>query len=464
MVRTVLCILMVLGAIVQWESASFGETALLPGNWYAQGFSSFCSNSHPSSKNFSHVFTLRSSNCHSDKKKDIISHLTFSKSQESFDLQKANNPSSLANQGGSRIFKVSNEIPLITRHLTAGIQMAYRDPFVQSGSPPSLTGRMGAQVVLNGDWETMKYHAEYGYAGQESGTLPLSTPSGKRGGKVRWEWALPLVTPTIEVSRYSDNVEADPFRARTIALKQKFSLNWSLPKDSQLSLSYGREQQDVFTQPDGPLTYSLTTDSSMAKLSLGHPIGTGFLSTHYRTSKSTFGEESNQQEIGSTLGGTFHLFNPVDVLPEWGFFRKTDSQEGRLQDRMFGNITTTLRVTPTQVIKPRIEFHQTYYFPTNQRTDTFSAKIGYSYKALDDSLRVAMTGQYILNQTSLDRTNPQTYDVAILIHKDLHPYWDLPHRQQTLSIKVSHNQHFDAISNPAPLGQTTAMLLMSIVP
>jgi len=464
MVRTVLCILMVLGAMVQWGGASFGETTLLPTNWYAQGFYRFCRNSHHSSKNFNRVFPLRPLNCRPDKRKNMISHLTFSKSQESFDLQKADTLPSVANQGGSRILKVSNEIPLITRHLTAGIQMAYRDPFIQSGSVPSLTGRMGAQIVLNGDWKTMTYHAEYGYAGHESGTLPLSTPSGKRGGTVRWEWKLPLVTPTIEVSRYSDNVEDDPFRTRTIATKQKFSLNWGLPKDSQLSLSYGREQQDVFTHPDGPLTYSLTTDSSLAKLSLGHPMGTGFLSAHYRTSKSTFDEKSIQQEIGSTLGGTFHFFDPIDVLPEWGFFRTTDSQEGRLQDRMFGNISTTLRATPTQVIKPRIEFHRTHYFLTNQRTDTFSAKIGYSYKALDDSLRVAMSGQYVLKQTSLNRSNPQTYDLAILIHKDLHPYLRLPHRQQTLSLKVSRNQHFDAFSNPAPLGQTTAMLLMSIVP
>jgi hypothetical protein len=464
MVRTVLCIVMVLGAMAQWGSASFGETLLLPKGWFAQSSSNFC-------RNLDHALTgtrsgsfLLSSTCQPGGRESMPSSITFSKKQEPFDLQKVPNLPSLGKQGGSRIVQVSKEIPLIAQHLTAAIQLAYRDPFLQSASVPPLTQRMGAQIVLNGDWETMKYHAEYGYAGQESGKLPLSTPNGKMGGKVQWEWKLPLVTPTIELSRYSDNVESDPFQPRTIASMQKFSLHLGLQQDSQLSLSYGREQRDVFTQPDGPLTNSMTTDSALAKLSLAYPVGTGFLSTRYRTTKNSFGEQGTRQEIGSTMGGTWHFSNPIDVLPEWGFFRQIDSQEGLIQDRMFGNISSVLRLTPTQQIKPRFEFHRTHDFQSNQRTDTFCAKLGYSYMAWDHSLRLALSGRYVLKQTTLSATTPQTYDVALLIHKDLQPYLGLPHRQQTLSIKVSHNQLIDTFSSPTPTGQTTAMLMVSIVP
>ncbi|MCA9463140.1 MAG: hypothetical protein KC563_03420 [Nitrospira sp.] len=463
MVRTVLYILMVLGVMASGRSVVFGETSLLQKNWFAPRMASFCKNSE--SPNSINRFSLRSSNCQQGGGGEPTpSSLTFSKNQEPFDIQKATNLPSLANQGGSRIVQASKEIPLLARHLTAGLQLAYRDPFLQSAALPSLTNRMGAQIVLNGDWDTMKYHAEYGYAGQESGRLPLSTPSGKMGGKVKWEWNLPLVTPQIELSRYSDNLESDPLRARTVASMQKLSLNWGLSQGSQLSLAYGREQRDVFSQPDGPLANSMTTDSALAKLSLTHSIGTGFWSTQYRTSKNTFGETTNRQEIGSTMGGTFHLSSPVDIVPEWGVLRQTDTQDGPITDRIFGNLGSVFRLGSTQEIKPRLEFRRNHNYQVTEHTDAFSAKLDYSYKTWDDSLQVAMSGQYVFQQTSLNNDTPQICDLALLVHTDLHPFFRLPHRQQTLSVKISHNQRIDAFSSQIPPAQTTAMLLVSIAP
>ncbi len=464
--RAVLYLLIFLGMAFGWGSWALGETSRIPNPELALSSSGLCENSGLNQTDSSFIILGGVSNCQYGEEDELSSTILFSAKQDPFNLQTAGNIPSLVKQGGSRIVQASNDIPLMARHLTAGLHMAYRDPFLRSENAPSATNRMGAQFVLKGDWDSVRYQAEYGFAGQEAGNLPLSTPNGQIGGKMLWEWKLPIVTPKIELSRFSDNVDSDPSRARTIASKQAFSLNWALPEGSQLSLSYGREQRDVFTQPDGPLAESITTDSALAKLSLGHPAGTGFWSTRYRTYKDTLGEESLHQEVGSTMGGTFHLSNPIDVVPEWGFLRHTGSQEGPIEDRIFGNIGSVLRLTSTQEIKPRIEFQRNHYYQTTERTDAFSAKVDYSYKAWDDSLRIAMSGKYIVKQTSLNNTAPQTCDVALLVHTDLHPLFRLPHRQQTLSFKVSHNQRIDTYSNssPTPSAQTTAMLLVSIAP
>ncbi|MGE0472757.1 MAG: hypothetical protein AB7P17_03900 [Nitrospirales bacterium] len=464
MVRTVLYVCIFLGIVCGWGSGAFGETSLIPNQWFTQSPTGLCRNTAHTPTGSSLMLMSSAADCQHAEEDEFPSTIHFSAKQDPFNLQAAGNMPSLVKQGGSRIVQASNDIPLMARHLTAGLHMAYRDPFLRSENAPSATNRMGAQFVLKGDWDSVRYQAEYGFAGQEAGTLPLSTPSGQMGGKMLWEWKLPLVTPKIELSRFSDNVDSDPLRARTIASKQTFSLNWALPEGSQLSLSYGREQRDVFTQPDGPLAESITTDSALAKLSLGHPIGTGFWSTRYRTYKDTLGEENLHQEMGSTMGGTFHLSNPIDVVPEWGFLRHTSSQEGPIEDRFFGNIGTVLRLTSTQEIKPRIEFQRNNNHQATERTDAFSAKLDYSFKAWNDSLRIAMSGKYVVKQTSLNNTDPQTCDVALLVHTDLHPLFRLPHRQQTLSLKVSHNQRIDTISSPTPPAQTTAMLLVSIAP
>ena len=44
----------------------------------------------------------------------------------------------------------------------------------------------------------MKYGAELGYFGKESGTTTGSTPQDQSGGRFVWEWELDNVKPTVE--------------------------------------------------------------------------------------------------------------------------------------------------------------------------------------------------------------------------------------------------------------------------
>ena len=402
--------------------------------------------------------------CPESKGEYSLARFNFTRKREPFNLEAARDMTSLVSQGGTSLLQASNDIPLLHEALTAGVQMMYRDPFVTSDSTTPGTNRMGAQVVLKGTANHMRYQAEYGYAGQESGQTPFATPNDQVGGKLVWEWTLPLVTPKIEFSRFTNNVDGDLTRARTVANQQRYSLNWTIPNWPSLALSYGRTQTDIFTRPEGALADAITTESVKANLSFQQAVWKGHWSSYYQTSKSDFWEDGTVEEVGSTMSGTLNLLEPVDLAPRWGFTRRGNSRGNLSNDRFYANLGSTLRITPTLTLNPGFEFTRDLNRFDALWTDTISAKLGYAYLALDDSLRVSILGQYILNQHSNAGADPQVYDVSLLVKKDIHDFLNFNHRQQTLSLKIAHNQQVHAFSPQIHPAQTSAMLLVSIIP
>ena len=260
-------------------------------------------------------------------------------------------------------------------------------------------------------------------------------------------------------------MEEDPTRSQTIATQQKFSLNWKLPDWPSLALTYRREQKDIFTTPEGSLTDTISTESALAKLSIQHTVESGIWSSHYKTSEHDFGESRKEQEIGSTMDGTFHLFAPIDFTPRLGFTRRENAEGTLAKDRFFVNLRTKIFGTPTLTLNPGLEFKRDLdRFDPAMKTYTLSANLGYSYRASDDSLQISMLGQYIFNKTSNTVANPQTYDLTFLVQKDFGHFFNLAHRQQTLSLKIAHNQQINSLSAEAQSAQTSAMLLVSIMP
>jgi hypothetical protein len=259
-------------------------------------------------------------------------------------------------------------------------------------------------------------------------------------------------------------VDGDLTRARTVANQQRYSLNWTIPNWPSLALSYGRTQTDIFTRPEGALADAITTESVKANLSFQQAVWKGHWSSYYQTSKSDFWEDGTVEEVGSTMSGTLNLLEPVDLAPRWGFTRRGNSRGNLSNDRFYANLGSTLRITPTLTLNPGFEFTRDLNRFDALWTDTLSAKLGYAYLALDDSLRVSILGQYILNQHSNAGADPQVYDVSLLVKKDIHDFLNLNHRQQTLSLKIAHNQQVHAFSPQTHPPQTSAMLLVSIIP
>ncbi len=151
MVRAVLFMCMFLGSALEWESEAFGESSRIPNSELALTSPSLCEDSGLNLTNSSLMTFGGGSNCRSGEEDELASTILFSSRQDPFNLQTASNIPSLAKQGGSRIVQASNDIPLMARHLSAGLHMAYRDPFLRSENSPSATNRMGAQFVLKGD-------------------------------------------------------------------------------------------------------------------------------------------------------------------------------------------------------------------------------------------------------------------------------------------------------------------------
>jgi hypothetical protein len=272
---------------------------------------------------------------------------------------------------------------------------------------------------------------------------------------------LALVTPKVEFSRFTSNVAGDLTRARTVTNQQIFSLNWALPHWPTLAVSYGRKQTDIFSRSDGPLSDVVTGESVMANVAYQHAVGKGNWTSFYQTSKSNFGEH---ETIGTTMSGTLPLLEPVDLLPQWGFTRRSHAGGGLSNDRFFTNLGSTLRITPTFTLNPGVMFTRDVNRFNGLWTDTLSANLGYTYFASNNSLRISILGQYIFNQHSNAGANPQVYDLSFLIKKDIHGFLNLHHRQQTLNFKLVHNQQVNPFSPHTSPAQTAAMLLMNIIP
>ena len=468
MVWTVLWLSLGFFFLPSFASSVFSEDSLLSGERMGLRKMTTSDLCHPSTslarKNSFHSLT-RIAQCSELSQRSTPSRFNFDLKRESFNLQHVRDMSSLLNnQGGSRLLQATYDSRLFNDFLAAGVKMAYRDPFLDSRSATPLNNRMGALFFLKGDLASMKYRAEYGYFGQEVGKAASITATDQIGGKFVWEWKLPYVIPQMEFSRFANNVEEDPTRSQTIATQQKFSLNWKMPNWPRLALTYSRAQKDIFSRPEGGLTDAISTKSALAKLSIQHSIGSGAWSSHYKTSEHVFGESRKEHEIGSTMDGIFHLFAPIDFTPRWGFTRRENAEGTLAKDRFFANLGTKIFAMSTLTLNSGFEFKRDLDRFDAMKTDTLLAKLGYSYSASDDSLQVWMFGQYILNQTSNTAANPQTYDLTFLVKKDLGDFFNLAHRQQILSLKIAHNQQINSLSAEAQGAQTSAMLLVSIVP
>src|SRR5690606_27283036 len=162
------------------------------------------------------------------------------------------------------------------------------------------------------------------------------------------------------------------------------------------------------------------------RLSFEHAIGKGYWSSYYKTSSSKYWDGA-EEEIGSTISSTVHLLEPLALTPQWGFSRRGYSGGALLNDRYFANLGSTVEISPTLSITPGVSFTRALNKFDAFRSDTLSAKLGYSYMASDDSLDISILGQYMFNQTSQSSSHPQIYDVSFLIKKNMQEIWHLHH-------------------------------------
>ncbi len=388
----------------------------------------------------------------------------FSEERKPLSLRHIHDVSSLAHQGGSRLFQTTKMVPLLSNALSAGIEMAYRDPFMNINATPSSTSRLGTHLVLRGSMKTMRYRAEYGYAGHKANKNLTLAPHDRVGGKFLWEWQLPFVTPKVELSRFTNTAENDFTRSQTISTRQEYSLGWTIFDWPSFTLSYGREKKDILNQEEEARSHATAIERVRAKIDLERTAGEGEWSFGYSTFKNDIHDQGTLEKFHSALKGTVQLFEPIDFTPSIGVAKQTNDKQNYSQERFFANVGTTVHLSTHQTIQPSFEWIRINNRSSISTSSTLSSRMQYSFRPAKYGYHISVAGQYVLNKTSQQFSNPQTYDVSVFVKKDLHDFLNLPHQQQFISLKLTHNQQINTLSSQTQPSSSAAMILLNLIP
>ncbi len=388
----------------------------------------------------------------------------FSEHHEPLSLQHIRNVSSLVHQGGSRLFQTTKMVPLLSNALSAGIEMTYRDPFLSINATPTSTSQLGTHLVLRGSVKAMRYRAEYGYAGHKTNKGLSMALHDRVGGKLLWEWQLPFITPKVELSRFANTAESNLIRSQTISTRQEYSLGWAIPNWPSFSLSYGREQKDTLNQEAESRSHATLIERVQTKIAFERTVSKGEWALGYSTFKNDIHDQGTLEKFHSTLKGTVQLFQPIDLTPSIGFTKQTNAKQDFSQERFIANLGTTIRLSTHQTIQPSFEWVRMNNREDASNASTLFSKLQYSYRPAEYGYHISAVGQYVLNKNSQQTSNPQTYDISVFIKKDLHEFLNLPHQQQFISLKLTHNQQINTLSSQSQPSISTAMLLFSLIP
>jgi len=271
---------------------------------------------------------------------------------------------------------------------------------------------------------------------------------------VFWEWDFHNLKHKAEISRYIDNLEKDPSRARTMTTTEKISLNWGLPQWPRIGLGYTHEEKETMLNPIGLATTSLYTDKVSAKIS------------HWNTSWETYLNVNSADllTIGFSLSRKFQPFDPFQFTPKLGISRTTKPQKKLITDRYFAKLGSSLQIAETLTLKPTLEYTQVFNRLAALQTETISAKLSSSYNENKKSLSMSFSGGLKIQQDSNDLTNMHTYNFVLSIQRGLYDFLNLPHQTQSLSLKLTHNQKINYLNRVASTAQTSAMLMLDIIP
>ena len=319
-------------------------------------------------------------------------------------------------------------------------------------------------MFLKGSMKKMKYRAEYGYSGQNMGNASSLAPNDHVGGKFLWEWQLPLVTPKVELSRFTSNVDHDPTRHQTISTRQFYSLDWTIPDWPSLTLSYSREQKSIFSRSAGARSDATFMKRVMGKIGFELPRGKGVWTSRYTTFQNDIHNQGTLQEFHSRLKGIFSLVTPVEITPIIGFTQHTNSKQGFSQERLFANLGTVVRFSTHQSLRPSFQWTRLDNWSHTSTSNTVLLKMRYSYRPPQPGFQVSIRAQYILARESYSQQQTQAYEMSLFVKKDIRDLLNLPHQQQYISLKLAHNQQVNPLPSLPQQTSSTAMLLLNVIP
>lgn len=370
----------------------------------------------------------------------------------------------LTNPGNDSLLQLSTTTPLVNNLFTANIDFTYNDSSRVNEKALSPEQRLGLKLLLKGTFDRMKYGAELGYFGKESPRLKKSSPRDRSGGRVFWQWDFHRLKPKAEISRFINNLEEDPSRPRTMTTIERISVDWGLPKLPIISLGYTHELRETQSDAIGLVATSLSTKKVSAKISHWNTSWETYMNSRSATSTRPLIEDADLLKIGSSLSGKFQPFDPFHFMPKLGFSRTTQPRQKLMIDQYVAKLGSSLQIAKTFSLKPGLEYTQVLDRMASLQTGTIFAKLGSSYVEKERALSMSVFGGLKILQDSKDLTSSHSYDFVLSVQKGLYNYLKLPHRTQSLSLKLTYNQNINYLNREASAGQTSAMILLNIIP
>ena len=390
---------------------------------------------------------LHGSNSHRYCEQEILNHVSKFVASSSNDL-----------------LRFSHTVPLLGQRLSAETDVVIRDSSPETGRSPSPLNRLGGYVALKGNMAGMNYGAEFGYFGKDSHDTRKLGRLDRSGANLFWEAAFHNWKPRVEVSRYVDNLEEDSTKPRTVTTSQRLSVDWNQNGISSLTFTYGHDYKEIQSVGTRPTTHTVNVNTFNAKFSVGRSFFDSYLKSQNGASGHTTNQDANDVTIGSSWTARFRPVERLLLKPKVSFSRTASNHKERLNERYVAKVVSSVKLFEFVTIKPTLEYVQLFDRFTGVRTETIDTIWAYSYSHPQHSLSLSVFGGLKIHQDSQELTNLHTYDFSFSMEQGLKNYFNLPHREQTLNLKLTHKEQINNISREASTSRSSALLLLKFIP
>ena len=366
---------------------------------------------------------------------------------------------------GNNPMGLSYGIPILNDCLTVSLDRILTDYSNEIKMGGSSEGILALQFSPKGTIDRPNNNAKSAFWGKESLRQSISTPQDRSGGNVFWEWDFHNLKPRAEISRRIDKPNGKNLRRpRTIRTIERISVDWGQPKWPLITLGYTHELKEPESKSLRLPTSSISKDKINAKISHWNTSLETFVNSHSVGSGGPLTDNIQMLKIGSLLSGRFKAFGPIQFIPKLGLNRASKPLQQLLTDQYFAKLGSSIRIAQSLTLKPGFEYTQLVNRLNSRQTETIFAKLGSSYIEKERTLSMSMFGGFKIRQDSQDSINLHTYDFVFSVQKGLYRWLKLPHRTQSLSLNLTHNQRINYLSRNASSAQTSAVLMLNIIP
>ncbi len=315
---------------------------------------------------------------------------------------------------------------LLDTHLAAEFEFGHSRTTRPGILDLSVTEGMAARVGLKGEWGGAHYWAEYSYFDTEYTNLGAATPRDQAGAKFGAEWDLELLKPRFEFTHFHNNVAGDPERSQTTTSKGLVSLDLAIEKWPTLKVAYGGESKETASKPNGTVTEEFFAHTLTGTLAYQREVWEAYLTSAYTLKQDQLNRASDTAVYAYVLGGVYRPLNALSITP-------------------------------------RLKFSQEFDGPTDVRTETLAANLGFSYLLLEGSLTLSLNGAFIHDRASDRSVDSQTLKGSFNIVKHFGNVFGLPHEKASLSLKTNYSRTADRVSENG--GESfSALLLFEVIP